>query len=500
MLEQIETDVVVVGAGNAALCAALAAREQGAEVLVLERATVLERGGNSAYTAGAFRVAYEGVRDLVRLVPDLSDEEQANNDYGAYSREQFMQDMGRITHYRTDPALAEILVDHSLETLEWMRSNGVRFVPMYQRQAFQTPGGGFRFWGGLTIEVSGGGPGLVQSLFATAEKQGVQIEYEARALELVREGPRGVTGVLVRRREGDSVVKAKAVVLASGGFEANAEWRAKYLGSGWDLAKVRGTRHNTGDGIRMALDIGAEAYGHWSGAHAVGWDMNAPAYGDLAVGDGFQKHSYPFGIMVNARGERFVDEGADFRNYTYAKYGREILAQPEQFAWQVFDRKVTHLLRDEYHIREVTKVEADTIEGLADKLEGVDAATFLATVRRFNNAVQDEVPFDPTVKDGRGTDGLTPAKTNWANRLDEPPYTAYGVTCGVTFTFGGLHVDAGAAVLDVERSPIPGLYAAGELVGGLFFFNYPGGTGLTSGSVFGRIAGTSAATAAAACA
>ena len=176
-------------------------------------------------------------------------------------------------------------------------------------------------------------------------------------------------------------------MLASGGFEANAEARARYLGPGWDLAKVRGTRFNTGDGIRMALEIGAMPYGNWSGCHAVGWDRNAPEFGDLAVGDGFQKHSYPFGIMVNARGRRFVDEGADFRNYTYAKYGRAILEQPGQFAWQVFDRKVTHLLRDEYRIKGVTKVSADTLEELAGKLEDVDPRGFLDEVRAYNAAV-----------------------------------------------------------------------------------------------------------------
>jgi tricarballylate dehydrogenase len=497
MSEVTETDVVIVGAGNAALCAALAAREQGAEVLILERAEEKERGGNSAYTAGAFRVAYRGLDDLLTLVPDLTDEERQNNDYGSYTDTQFRDDMARVTQYRTDADLAEILISQSFETLQWMRKNGVRFMPMYQRQAFRTESGGFRFWGGLTVEANGGGAGLVDSLFQEVEKRGAQVWYRARALQLVHEPPQGVTGVVVRRPDGDVLVKAKAVILASGGFEANSEWRARYLGSGWDLAKVRGTRHNTGDGIRMALDIGAEPYGHWSGAHAVGWDMNAPAYGDLAVGDGFQKHSYPFGIMVNARGERFVDEGADFRNYTYAKYGHQVLAQPGQFAWQVFDAKVTHLLRDEYHIREVTRVKANTLEELAHKLEGVDAEGFLATVKAYNAAVQDEVPFDPTVKDGRGTSGLALRKTNWANKLDEPPYAAYAVTCGITFTFGGLHVNEAAAVLDVEQTPIPGLYAAGELVGGLFYFNYPGGTGLTSGSVFGRIAGTSAAAAAA---
>lgn len=492
MTERVEYAVVIVGGGNAALCAALSAQEQGAGVLLLERATERDRGGNSAYTAGAFRVAYDGVDDLVKLIPDLTDDELANNDYGAYSQTQFFDDIARVTQYRADPDLTEILVTRSLDTLLWMRQKGVRFLPMYQRQAFKTASGGFRFWGGLTVEASGGGQGLVDALVDAVEKGGAEIWYGARAVDLVYRHSEGVTGVVVRRRDGDVTVNAKAVVLASGGFEANAEWRARYLGPGWDLAKVRGTRHNTGDGIRMALEIGAEPFGHWSGAHAVGWDMNAPAYGCLAVGDGFQKHSYPFGIMVNALGDRFVDEGADFRNYTYAKYGQRILEQPGQFAWQVFDQKAMPLLRDEYHIREVSKVEATTLEDLAAKLEGVDGERFLRTVRQFNAAVQDQIPFDPTVRDGRGTNGLPIRKTNWANRLDEPPYVAYAVTCGITFTFGGLHVNGEAAVLDVEHSPIPGLFAAGELVGGLFYFNYPGGTGLMSGSIFGRIAGASA--------
>ena len=181
--------------------------------------------------------------------------------------------------------------------------------------------------------------------------------------------------------------QAGAVVLAAGGFQANPEWRTRYLGPGWELAKVRGSRFNTGDGIRMALEAGAASYGNWSGGHAVAWDYNAPEFGDLAVGDGFQKHSYPWGVMVNAAGRRFVDEGADFRNYTYARYGRVILEQPDGFAWQVFDAQVAHLLRDEYRIRQVTKAKADTLEDLADRLEGVDRGGFLAEVAAYNAAV-----------------------------------------------------------------------------------------------------------------
>ncbi|PXY27870.1 FAD-dependent tricarballylate dehydrogenase TcuA [Prauserella muralis] len=482
--------VIVVGAGNAALCAALAAREQGAEVLVLERAPEPLRGGNTAFTAGAMRVAYDGVEDLRRLMPDLTDEEIARTDFGAYPAESFLDDLARVTEYRTDPDLAALLVERSMPTLRWMAGKGVRFVPIYGRQAFQV-GGRFTFWGGLTVEASGGGPGLVEALTKAAEREGVRIEYGARAMSLLHDSG-GVHGVTVRQDGPTRDERADAVVLASGGFQANTEMRTKYLGPAWDLAKVRGTKFNTGDGIRMALEAGASPVGNWSGCHAVGWELNAPEFGDLSVGDNFQKHSYPWGIMVNANGRRFVDEGADFRNYTYAKYGRRILEQPGHFAWQVFDQQVSHLLRDEYRIRQVTKVTAPTLEELARKLDGVDADGFLTELAAYNAAVGTDVPFNPNVKDGRRTHGLAVDKTNWANRIEQGPFEAYAVTCGITFTFGGVRINTDAEVLDTDLSPIPGLYAAGELVGGIFYFNYPGGSGLTNGSVFGRIAGTGA--------
>jgi tricarballylate dehydrogenase len=242
----------------------------------------------------------------------------------------------------------------------------------------------------------------------------------------------------------------------------------------------------------MALDIGAAPVGNWSGCHAVAWERNAPEFGDLAVGDQFQKHSYPWGVYLNANGKRFVDEGADFRNYTYAKYGRVILNQPLQFAWQIFDAKVKAQLRDEYKIRQVTKVTAESLEELVSKLDDVDAETALAELKAYNAAVKTDIPFNPNVKDGRGTQGLAIPKSNWANTLDTPPFEAYAVTCGITFTFGGLRIDTDARVISTDGEAIPGLYAAGELVGGIFYFNYPGGTGLTNGSVFGKIAGTGA--------
>jgi len=483
-------DVVIVGGGNAALCAALAAREHGVSVLVLERAPEEEAGGNSRFTAGAMRCVYDGVEDLMALMPDLTEQEIAQTDFGTYTEDQFFDDMYRVTEYRTDPELTEVLVRKSRETLRWMRAKGVRFAPIWGRQAFKVDGK-FKFWGGLTIESHGGGPGLVTALATAAQKNGITLHYDARAIALITDDD-GVQGIRVRHGGRTGTVTTKNVVLAAGGFQANAEWRTRYMGPGWELAKVRGTRFNTGDGIRMALEANAMPTGNWSGGHAVAWDRNAPEFGDLSVGDNFQKHNYPFSIMINANGERFVDEGADFRNYTYAKYGRVILMQPGQFCWQIFDKKVLHLLRDEYRIKRITKASANTLEELVEKLEGVNAGKALQTIKEFNAAVKRDVPFNPNIKDGRCTEGLAIGKSNWAVTIEEPPFEAYAVTCGLTFTFGGVKIDTAARVIDTDGHPIPGLYAAGEMVGGIFYFNYPGGTGLTNGAVFGRIAGTTA--------
>jgi tricarballylate dehydrogenase len=483
--------VVVVGAGNAALCAALSAAETAKRVLVLERAPESESGGNSRFTAGLLRVAYRGVDDLKRAMPDLSADEIARSDFGTYTEEQFLDDMGRITEYRCDPDLTEVLVKKSLSTVEWMRSKGIRFTAAWGRQAFNI-NGKFKFWGGLAVEAVGGGPGLVEGLTNAARKNGIEIWYQARALNLIF-GDLGVTGVRVKREGKTLELKAKSVVLAAGGFQADPEWRTRYLGPGWELAKVRGTRFNTGDGIRMALEAGAAAAGNWSGCHAVAWERNAPEFGDLAVGDQFQKHSYPWGIYINAEGKRFVDEGADFRNYTYAKYGRVILQQPGQFAWQIFDAKVKAQLRDEYKIKQVTKRTASTLEELVGKLEDTNGANALKEIQEYNAAVQTQIPFNPNIKDGRCTRNLRINKSNWADTIDTPPFEAYAVTCGITFSFGGLKINTEAQVLSTDGEPIPGLYAAGELVGGIFWFNYPGGSGLTNGAVFGKIAGASAA-------
>ncbi|MEZ4502349.1 MAG: FAD-dependent tricarballylate dehydrogenase TcuA [Dehalococcoidia bacterium] len=490
-------DVVVVGAGNAALSAAIAARERGANVLVLEKASEGERGGNTFFSGGGYRFPYRGLDDIRGLIPDLSDAEVDRIDLGAYTAAEMRHDLMRITEGLSDSDLVDHLIEQAYPTAVWLRDQaGLRWVLMYGRQAYEVDGK-LRFWGGMITEAVGAGAGLSDRMFTTALEQGIEVRYGAGARDLLTDATTGaVTGVRIKTDDGLEDVEARSVVLGCGGFEANTEMRTRYLGSGWELAKVRGTRHNSGDGIRMALDIGAQSYGHWSSAHAVAWDLNAPPTGNRRIGDLYQKHSYPLGLIVNIRGERFVDEGADLRNYTYAKYGREILRQPQSVAFQLFDQRTVSMLRDEYRIREVTKGEADTIRGLAEDL-GVDPDALERTVEAYNAACPSPDTFDPSKRDGLATTGITPPKSNWALPLDSPPYVGFAVTCGVTFTFGGLRiVPRTGAVLDTEDRPMPGLYAAGELVGGLFWHNYAGGTGLMAGAVFGRTAGYAAAEAA----
>lgn len=347
------------------------------------------------------------------------------------------------------------------------------------------------FYGGVNIEAVGGGSGLVEAEIRRALQIGCEIRYDTAATCLIQDKNKKITGLEISSPDGIETINARSIVLACGGFESNPEMRARYLGPGWDLARVRGTKHNMGEGIKMALDIGARAYGNWSGCHSVGWDISAPEYGDYEVLDNFQKHSYPWGIMVNTDGYRFVDEGEDLRNHTYVKFGREIMKQPNRTAIQIFDQKTIPLLRDEYRIRQVTKVFGNTIEELAQELE-INVSALTKTIDEFNAACKPG-KFNPSILDGVATTGLNPNKTNWALPIDEPPFEAFVTTTGVTFTFGGLKVDDKGSVLDNNDRSISGLFAAGELVGGLFYENYPGGSGLMAGAVYGKIAGEHAA-------
>ena len=488
-------DVVVVGAGNAALSAAMAARETGASVLVLEKACEDEKGGNSYFTAGGFRFCHSGIDDAATdVLTDLAPSEREQIVLPVHDRNVFYDALMKVTRHQADEDMAWRLIDGSRPAMVWLRSHGVRFIPMFGRQSFLVDGK-HHFYGGVNIEAVGGGAGLVEMEMAEIRRMGCEIRFETGVTRLLQSRDRSIAGLEVRGPDGYAEIEAKAVVLACGGFESNPEMRVRYLGAGWDLARVRGTRHNMGDGIRMALDIGARPFGNWSGCHSVGWDISAPPYGDYEVLDNFQKHSYPWGVMINLKGERFVDEGEDLRNHTYVKFGREIMSQPYRTAVQIFDQKTIPLLRDEYRIKQVTKYTADTIEGLAAELE-IDPKALTRTIDAFNAACPKgafENGFNPAVLDGISTTGLAIDKTNWALPIDEPPFEAFVTTTGVTFTFGGLRINDEGAVQDVSDRSIPGLFAAGELVGGLFYENYPGGSGLMAGTVFGKLAGESAA-------
>ena len=480
--------VVVVGAGIAGLCAALSAHEAGAErVVVLERAPRAERGGNTRFSNSAIRAVRASREGMLALVPDLTPEQRERCDFGSYSAEDYLDDFQRVTESRSDPSLAATVVDNSYPTLRWLSEHGVHFDVNWE-WAVKLPDGRLR----VGLEARGSGAGLSDALFAFAEQRGIQIQYDTRG-EALLESDTGMTGVEARVGRRRVTFEADAVVLAAGGFQANPEWRARYLGPGWDLVKVRGSRFDTGDGLAMALRVGAAAYGNWSGCHAASWDRDAPDLNELRYNTQFKRDDFNLGIMVNAKGERFADEGEDLWGYIYAKMGARIRTQPRQLAWQVYDAKVQSLLHADYRLPNACRVTSETLDGLAAQMAGVDPEGFLATVAAFNQAIQTDMPFDNRRKDGRRTRGLAIDKSNWAQALDTPPYEAFGVTCGITFTFGGVHVDSRGRVLDVTDAPIPGLYAAGDMVGGLFYGNYPGGAGLASAAVFGRLAGAAAA-------
>ena len=488
-----EYDVVIVGAGNAALAASVSAAENGAEkVLVLEKAPEDMRGGNTHWSGGVFRFAFDDPRDLEPLLPGI--EGKYKNFYDGvmpYTHDDFLGDLVKLTDGRTDPELSEILVSNSLGTVMWMHEVGK--IPMEPAVGLSgvDKDGVIQWQRGLVVRALHEGVGLSTAWFATAEGMGVEIRYKSAAVELIRESGGRVSGVRAKGPDGPEDTEAGAVVLASGGFEANPEMRLQYLGEPWDWAKVRGTPYNQGDGLRMALDIGAMRSGQWDGCHSTPISADWGDFAPREMTDKSNRLSYLYGVMINREGFRFLDEGKDVQFLTYAKYGRIILTQPGGTAFQFFDQKTVDLLEPRYSTSE--PVVADTLEDLIAKLGIDDKGQALETLNQYNAAACDPDGFDPSAKDGLSTQGLDIEKTNWAIRLDSPPFHAYTVTGGITFTFGGLKIDANARVIGADGQPIPGLYTCGEMVGGLFHDNYAAGSGLVSGATFGRIAGRHAA-------
>jgi tricarballylate dehydrogenase len=483
--------VIVVGSGNAAMCAGIAALEGGARVLMLEKADETLAGGNTKYTAGAMRFAYDGAEDLLPLLKKLDDPRLKVTDFGGYTRAKFGEDLLAFNGGRDLSVEQERLIGTSLAAMRWLGNHGVKFEPIYSRQSFEKDGRHV-FWGGLTLAAENEGVGLFEMELAAFTGLGGEIRYNSAVTGLVTQDNK-VTGVTL----GEETLNAEAVILACGGFEANAKLRNDLMGGNWEKAKVRGTPHNTGDGLVMAHDLGAAKYGLYPNCHATPMDLHMPDFANLDLPAGerknYRKICYFLGVMLNANGDRFVDEGENFRNYTYAQFGKAVLDQPGHFAWQVFDAKVDDMLYAEYRFHDAHFVEAETLDDLCAKMDGIAPQGARATLDTYNDAVMDDVAFDPTLLDGKGTRGLALAKSNWAQKIDTPPFKAYPVTGGITFTYGGLKVSDVGAVLRDDDTAIDGLFACGEMVGGVFYEGYPGGSGLTSGAVFGRLAGQRAA-------
>ncbi|MGI9612974.1 MAG: FAD-dependent tricarballylate dehydrogenase TcuA [Acidimicrobiales bacterium] len=487
------SDVIVVGAGNAALVAALTAADEGASVVVLEAAPVNTRGGNSRFSGGIFRIAHDGMDHLRPLLTDEALEWADKVELDPYPPERYLADLQFTSQGQCDPDLTGQMVNRSYETVTWMKEKGVHWElvvdKLFDPENFD-PNETYTLPPGGALRATHEGLGLMRDLFAAVESnERIELVHDSPAHELIMEGST-CRGVRVRRDDGFHDYLGR-VVLGSGGFESNPQKRLQYLGTGWDLVKVRGTAFNMGTMLDAALDAGASPSGHWSGAHASPLDADAPPVGQLSMTDKLSRYSYPYCILLNRQGERFVDEASDEVWLTYAKTGSAIREQPGAWAVQVFDQRTVRLLEPRYSTG--TPIEADTIADLATKL-GLPVEATERTVASFNDAASAKGEFEPFVKDGRSTAaGLTPPKSNWALPLDSPPYVAYPVCCGITFTYGGLSIDTEARVVDTTGRVMPNLYATGEIAGGFFYHNYPAGSGLVRGAVFGRIAGASAA-------
>ena len=482
-------DIIVIGGGSAAFAAAVAARQAGAaRVVMLEKAGEADYGGNARYSGTGFRFVHGGAQEIRQFVPDVDAGLFASMTIPPYSADDFTADLERMTQGRMNRELAQLLVGQSNAALHWMRQAGIRWEPLKEHAKV---GDKRYFERGLAIHVAGGGIGQLTQWRQIAQRLGIEIRFDSPVCA-VHGDLRRVEGVAVSGPQGRYDLTAKAVIACAGGFQANPEMRARYLAGNTDLMKVRGSRHDTGEVLRLLLDLGARGAGHWQSGHMSPVDANAPDFETPQHADGRgntqSRYDYPFGISVNALGLRFFDEGEAQHSFTYAKTGRAVLAQPGAIAYQIYDQNGLKCLRYPHH--QATFVEASTFAELAAKI-GVEAAVLTHTVAEFNNAVRDDRPFDPTRPDGKATSGLALPKSNWACRIAAPPFRAYPVTGGITFTFGGVAIDCRAQVINTLDQPIKGLFASGDIVG-LFFHNYPSFTGQTRNAVFGRLAGQSA--------
>jgi tricarballylate dehydrogenase len=453
-------DVLVIGGGNAALCAAIAARRGGASVLVLEGAPKFYRGGNTRHTRN-MRCAHDAATEILT---------------GPYTEDEFWEDLLRVTGGQTDEELARHMIRESKDILNWIVEQGVRWQPSL---------GGTLSLGRTNSFFLGGGRAMLNALYLTAEKLGVEIRYDAEVTDLVIEDGMFLAARLKQPIDGATEIHASTLVAAAGGFEANIEWLKQYWGEAADNFLIRGTPYNRGSILKMLLAKGVQEVGDPTQCHAVAIDARAPKFDGGII---TRHDSVVFGIVVNKHSERFYDEGEDIWPKRYAIWGRLVAAQPDQIAYIIFDSSVVTSFMPTLF----PPIAGATIAELAGKLT-LDPAALEKTVAEFNAAVRPGT-FDHTILDDCRTEGITPAKTHWARRIETAPYLAYPVRPGITFTYLGTRVTREARMLMKDGRPSANMFAAGEIMAGnVLGKGYAAGMGMTIGSVFGRIAGQEAA-------
>jgi tricarballylate dehydrogenase len=484
-------DVIVVGAGNAGASTAVSAHEHGAKVLLIEKTPKKYRGGNTRLAGGIFRFPHNGGKDVHRnLIPDLNNEELENLAIPPYTKKDFHKDLMKASLDFAEPELAKLLVNNARPTIDWMTRLGINW---------QLPNSFIGFEGkkyyepGIPVSAKGSGPGLVNMWFKIIKERKIQIFYDSKVTKILLNHKDGIV-LRVMDFYNRIDLKAKSIVLCAGSFTANSELRAKYLGKNWGQVKIRGSRWNTGEVLMAALKIKAQPAGEWSGCHCSPIHLNAPK---VEADDWQRRHSlysWMWGLIIDGEGKRLLDEGEDLSFHAYAKIGRAI-HETLGTVYQVFDSKPfkdrDNLMLERYYKPWISYFEANNIKELAKKLDA-NQEILKHTIEEYNGAVDDNKKFDPTRLDGKRTRNLFPQKSNWARKIDTPPFRAYPVTGGLTFTFAGLKLNSNCEVVDLYNKPIKGLYVAGEMAGN-FYNNYYGGTGLTWGSVTGRIAGVNAA-------
>jgi tricarballylate dehydrogenase len=452
-------DLVIVGGGNAGLSAALTARRVGARVVVLESAPRHFRGGNSRHTRN-FRCSHAGPTEVLTE---------------SYSEDEFLADLNRVTEHEADQALARLLIARSGSCPAWMSQFGVRFQSSLR---------GTLHLSRTNVFFLGGGKALMNSYYAAAARAGIRVEYDAQVVGLDITGGRFEAAVVLQEGRTRKVTGA-ALVVAAGGFESNIEWLREAWGQAADNFIIRGTPYNTGKVLRLMLDAGVRSIGDPRQCHAIAVDARAPRFDGGIV---TRLDSLPFGIVVNRQGDRFYDEGEDGWPKRYAIWGRLIAGQPDQLAFSIIDSKAARAFMPSMY----PPMAAGSINELAGML-GLPADRLTATVTAFNNAVRPGT-FNPAVLDDCRTEGLSLAKSHWAQRIDEPPFWGYPLRPGITFTYLGLRTDESARVLMADGTPAENMYAAGEIMAGnILRKGYIAGIGMTIGTVFGRLAGEGAA-------